>query len=77
MDDDYDPVLDVAIEAMHGIVAQMGDDERAAFCLLSDEARARVILRALLDLRDHIMMVLMYGENYDGRATGYRHAETG
>ena len=65
-DDAYDPILDVALEAMHGIVGRMSDDERAAFCLLSDYARGMVILTTLLQMRDRIAMTLMYGENYDG-----------
>lgn len=61
IEEEYDPILDVALEEMHGIVGRMGDEERAAFCLLSDYSRGMVILTTLLQMRDRITMHLMCG----------------
>ena len=58
----FDPCLDVALDAITGLVARMDIESRAAFCCLDDKQRLAFIWKALLRIRDGVEHRLLYGE---------------
>ena len=50
----YDPCLEAALDAMHNLIGRSDIEDRARFCLLTDQQRGRLVLCTLLALRDAI-----------------------
>ena len=57
----YDPILDVVLDDLPKVFAEMDIEERALFCQLDDKARFGVIWKIIISMRDRMRKELLYG----------------
>ena len=57
----HDPLLDVVLDAMHGVVARMPIEDRAVFCCLSDEQRGQFLLTLIARTSDSVTDAMLNG----------------